>query len=738
MHPSPPLGRLLLDAGVITQAVLDEVLAAQKIDKRRLGELLVERGVVHPLELAQLLSRQLSCPWISLANIEIPAEVIALLPADVAIERHAVPVHIRTSGAHRVLYVATDDPTDDVSLAYCAAAAELPVRAMVAVTSEVAAALARFYDGPAPAPAPKPPARASIDTPVPPSTAAAVSQRGAPPPPRPAAATKRRESEPPPPSAVGAAASPPAPAVAPPAATPPLQGPSRTSAAEQSPPSSTPPAAIDDADLVEVLDAPAREKRAPTVLALSAPEGFLSECRSASTVLGATFVHGGIPDAGDLVKEHRPCAIIVTDDVYAFDRTGLNRLALENDAHLVVWSEEAGGRHLAPLLEGAIDRWGRSSYEKGAIIDGRYELLRDLGDSPYGSLWQVRNVRTATRSVLALAVRAEDEEIVLAIRRTHRALARVAHPGAVELRDAGITELGDPYIILEPLEGRTLDGLVAARSRLEATEACAIAMQVADVLRAAHGMGVAHGDVVAEKVLVVRDGYGFERVKLVGWNRATVTEPAKVAPKDDIAALAACAFEAMVGRRPKPDDTFSALGIPDALALALGRALGRSEPPFTTIAELADALAKAAPAAREPTHLLAAAPARRAASEAPPAAKPAGAEERRFKRAAYRTPVRVEMPGAGAVDGKSEDISAGGLLVVARSTIAVGTKVTVRFALPVDGKVVAESAVVKWSRGSRAEDATGLSAIGVELTAPSEETQRQIARYVSLMGDGRD
>ena len=83
MLSSPPLGRLLLDAGVLTQEALDEVLAAQRADKRRLGELLVERGVATPLQLAQLLSRQLSCPWISLAHLEVPPDVVALLPADV-------------------------------------------------------------------------------------------------------------------------------------------------------------------------------------------------------------------------------------------------------------------------------------------------------------------------------------------------------------------------------------------------------------------------------------------------------------------------------------------------------------------------------------------------------------------------------------------------------------------------------------------------------------------------------
>ena len=113
-----------------------------------------------------------------------------------------------------------------------------------------------------------------------------------------------------------------------------------------------------------------------------------------------------------------------------------------------------------------------------------------------------------------------------------------------------------------------------------------------------------------------------------------------------------------------------------------------------------------------------------------PAALPAS-ELRRFPRAAYRTPVRVEVPGVGAVDGRSEDISERGLFVVTRGKIADRAQVTVRFALPIDGKVVSEAGLVRWSRAPRSNDEP--RAIGIELSSPNPESARQIARYVSFM-----
>ncbi len=688
---SAPLGKLLIDTGVITQVALDEALVVQKSDKRRLGELLVERGVVTAQQLAQLLSRQLSCPWISLAHLEIAPEILALIPADVAIENAVVPVHLRVSKGHKILYVATDDPTDDIALALCAAEAEIAVRPMVAEAGEVRAALARHYG------AEMPPA----STREPPQPSPSLAPKPAkPPPPVPGRAKKVSIRE-----------------------------------------------AIQEDDLVEIAPEAPREKRAPTVLVLNAPEAFLVECRHAATALAASLVDGNILRAAELVTEHRPCAIVVTDDVYAFDRSGLNKLALDNDAHLVVWSEEVDGRQLAPLLEGAIDRWGRSSYEKGAIVDGRYELLRDLGDESNdgtASRWEVRNVRTARRSVLALAVRSESgEENAAAIRRAQKALARITHPGAVELRDAGTTELGDPYVVLEPLEGRTLDGLVAARTKLLPDDACAVVLQLADVLAAAHGAGVVHRNVAPENVVVARDGYGLERVKLTSWGKATVSiGDLKTADiREDLAALGVCAFEALTGKRPKAGTDGSgakAAGVPEWLVPVIERVLVRDATAFESAKDFAHALHESAPRARERTQLLDASPKARDALSGKPPPLVAGPEQRRFARAPYRTPVRIEVPGIGTVDGRSEDISGGGLLVVSRGGLKGGTEVTVRFALPLDGRVVSEPAIVKWSRAARADDSSGLCAIGVELTGAAPESLRQIERYVSLMGDGSD
>ena len=350
----------------------------------------------------------------------------------------------------------------------------------------------------------------------------------------------------------------------------------------------------------------------------------------------------------------------------------------------------------------------------------------------------MRNVRTARRSLLALAVRADDgEENAVAIRREQKALARVTHPGAVELRDAGTTELGDPYIVLEPIEGRALDGLVVARTKLISDDVCSIVLQVADVLAAAHAVGVVHRQVGSDNIIVARDGYGLEHVKLTSWGHATTGDASATEIRLDIEALGVCAFEALTGKHPKTDEDVEAAGIPRPLAAVIARALASDATAFESAKDLAAALLEAVPTARERTQLLDASPLARDEMLGPPPSSP-GADQRRYARAPYRTPVRIEVPGIGAVDGRTEDISGGGLLVVSRGTVKEGTEVTVRFALPLDGRVVSEAAVVKWSRAANVDDSSGLCAIGVAISESSVETQRQIERYVALMGDGSE
>jgi hypothetical protein len=434
-------------------------------------------------------------------------------------------------------------------------------------------------------------------------------------------------------------------------------------------------------------------------------------------------VSGALQSATALATDNRPCAVVVTEETYAKDRAGLSRLALDADALLVVWGADVDKAQLEALLEGAVARWRRSSYEKGSVIDGRYELVRDLGGPNARSRWEVRHVRTGRRAVLRVGVRdGTDVRDADALRREHEALERIHHPAGVDLRDAGTTSHGDPYIVVELIEGKSLEALVAARGKLPPVDACAILRQAADLVAAAHESNVAHGDLKSECIVIVRDPYGTERVKVTAWEASSI-DADRMSVRKDVTDLGACAFEALLGRPYTFGEEVPPGELPEELTKLLKRALDGNDGTLNA-KELIAAIDHATPRAKERSRLLDSA---RRESSRPQ-------DGRRHKRAPYRTPIRVEVSGVGPVDARTEDISESGLFIVTRAEIVDGARVTVRFALPVDGKIVSEVGVVRWSRAAPGAAAADLRALGIEIVSPGNETVRQIERYVALMG----
>lgn len=140
------LGQLLVDAKLLRQSDLDDVLALQRTDGRRLGTLLLERGLVNETQLTQVLSHQLSVPWVSLVHIEFSRQLLNLVPHHVAERFCMVPIyvrHVRSQG--QTLYVAMDDPSNDDGLVECAKHAGLPVKAMIAPLSDIRNAIRVYY-----------------------------------------------------------------------------------------------------------------------------------------------------------------------------------------------------------------------------------------------------------------------------------------------------------------------------------------------------------------------------------------------------------------------------------------------------------------------------------------------------------------------------------------------------------------------------------------------------------------
>jgi type IV pilus assembly protein PilB len=142
------LGELLVEAGLVSSEALEAALEKQKTEGRRLGELLVEAGALSEVRLTQVLSQQLSVPWVSLSHIDFSRQLLNLVPAETAQKYSVVPIYVRRAkNRQQTLYVAMVDPSDQAALDEIANFSGLPVRPMIAPASDILGAIRVYYLG---------------------------------------------------------------------------------------------------------------------------------------------------------------------------------------------------------------------------------------------------------------------------------------------------------------------------------------------------------------------------------------------------------------------------------------------------------------------------------------------------------------------------------------------------------------------------------------------------------------
>lgn len=147
-----------METGLISKTDLEQALRTQKETGRRLGETLVVLGVISEAKVTQVLSQQLSVPWVSLSHIDFSRQLLNLVPGAIAEKYGVVPIYVRRGKNHQqTLYIAMTDPTDPEPLREIEEFSGLPVRPMIAPPTDVRSAIRVYYLGLPPDEAPPTP-----------------------------------------------------------------------------------------------------------------------------------------------------------------------------------------------------------------------------------------------------------------------------------------------------------------------------------------------------------------------------------------------------------------------------------------------------------------------------------------------------------------------------------------------------------------------------------------------------
>lgn len=165
------------------------------------------------------------------------------------------------------------------------------------------------------------------------------------------------------------------------------------------------------------------------------------------------------------------------------------------------------------------------------VLDGQYHIESLLGKGGMGAVFRARHILLGDRvaiKILPPEMR-NNAEWLRRFRREGQAARRFRHPNAVTVYDLRTASDGMIYMVMEYVEGHTLDAELKARGTFTPSEALTVLEPIMSVLNAAHAMGVVHRDLKPENIMIGKASTGGEpNVKLLDLGIAKLREVAGV------------------------------------------------------------------------------------------------------------------------------------------------------------------------------------------------------------------
>jgi eukaryotic-like serine/threonine-protein kinase len=226
------------------------------------------------------------------------------------------------------------------------------------------------------------------------------------------------------------------------------------------------------------------------------------------------------------------------------------------------------------------------------LVDNRYRIVRPLGSGGMAEVYLAHDDvldRDVALKIMSGRYSADDE-FVERFRREAQSAAALSHSNIISIYDRGAAEDRTYYIAMEYLPGGTLKDRILKRGALRPRTAAAVALQIAEALRAAHHAGVVHRDIKPHNVLITEAGdvkvgdFGIARAAtsdtmtktglILGTAHYISPEQAMgdpVGPQSDLYSLGVVLFEMLTGTLPYDAET--------SLGIAMKHVNGHLTPP---------------------------------------------------------------------------------------------------------------------------------------------------------------
>jgi serine/threonine-protein kinase len=215
----------------------------------------------------------------------------------------------------------------------------------------------------------------------------------------------------------------------------------------------------------------------------------------------------------------------------------------------------------------------------GELIDGRYQLIRQMATGGMASIYEALDTRLDRKVAVKImhSHLAQDEQFVERFIREAKAAAALSHPNIVAVQDQGWNQNGTPaiFLVMEMINGHTLREYLNEQGNLSITDGIKFLLPVLSALSAAHKIGIVHRDIKPENILISKEGrikiadFGLAKGPLIG---GTLTAESSVIlgsvsylspeqvqrgvadSRSDIYSIGITAFEIFTGKKPFEGD----------------------------------------------------------------------------------------------------------------------------------------------------------------------------------------
>ena len=164
-----------------------------------------------------------------------------------------------------------------------------------------------------------------------------------------------------------------------------------------------------------------------------------------------------------------------------------------------------------------------SAGTRGVTIAGRYTLERKIGEGGMGEVWNAKQIEPVKRRVaLKLIKKGMDSRAVLnRFEQERQALAMMDHPNIARVLDAGVTDQGQPFFVMELVDGLPLNKF-ADQAKLTTDQRLQLFVPICNAIQHAHQKGIVHRDLKPANILVTMiDGTPVPKVIDFGVAKAT-------------------------------------------------------------------------------------------------------------------------------------------------------------------------------------------------------------------------